>query len=418
MNRQDGSLGPLIPWHAVRALEGIRTPSPFLESSLWTGATLWTRLLGFLQAVLLARWLGPQDFGRFSVLIGWMWLVQQPGDNGLLPMVLRALARAEGPRARLGALLRLGWTGLLAALSVVWALGAWTPPAVRWEIMGLSPFLLLPALWSLAGARLAAAGRLEVAARTVFLSRTLGRALILLAARLGWTALWAAVLLAMALDWLLLERAAGRWGRPLWRRPAGEPWIDRRAWLEAGEMLAIGLLGTLHFRVDSLLLAYLRGPEEVGRYSLAYRFYEAGLLLPTAAISVLLPRVATGRLPRRRILAFLATHGGIAVLLALLVNGIAGPLLRLPFGPAYAAAAPMLRLLAWPGPSSSPGGARDGIGAAANLALHLLLIPRLGGLGAALTTGLSTALIAGLLLLPFRPRGAPPQDPAERFLSR
>lgn len=88
----------------------------------------------------------------------------------------------------------------------------------------------------------------------------------------------------------------------------------------------------------------------------------------------------------------------------------------------------MLRLLAWawiPGFFASLAGtlliargARDGIGAAANLALHLLLIPRLGGLGAALTTGLSTALIAGLLLLPFRPRGAPPQDPAERFLSR
>lgn len=205
-----------------------------MESSLWTGATLWTRLLGFLQAVLLARWLGPQDFERFSVLIGWMWLVQQPGDNGLLPMVLRALARAEGPRARLGALLRLGWTGLLAALSAAWVLGAWTPPAVRWEIMGLSPFLLLPALWSLAGARLAAVGRLEVAARTVFLSRTLGGALILLAAHLGWTALWAAVLLAMAWDWLLLERAAGRWGRP--GNPgsiAARGWRQGRCWPSA-----------------------------------------------------------------------------------------------------------------------------------------------------------------------------------------
>ncbi|MER3400104.1 MAG: hypothetical protein C4313_03050 [Thermoflexus sp.] len=86
MNRQDGSLGPLIPRHAVRALEGICTPSPFLESTLWTGATLWMRrldrragleagemlaigLLGTLyfqvDSLLLAYLRGLKEVGRY-----------------------------------------------------------------------------------------------------------------------------------------------------------------------------------------------------------------------------------------------------------------------------------------------------------------------------------------------------------------
>jgi hypothetical protein len=66
---------------------------------------------------------------------------------------------------------------------------------------------------------------------------------------------------------------------------------------EGLQMLAFGILGSLYAQADSLLLLSLRGSVEAGFYSLAYRFYEAGLLLSNALAVALLPRLA-GRSPR------------------------------------------------------------------------------------------------------------------------
>lgn len=51
----------------------------------------------------------------------------------------------------------------------------------------------------------------------------------------------------------------------------------------------LGIMGLLYFRVDTLLLSYMRGNYETGIYGAAYRFLEAVIFIPIAYSSALFP---------------------------------------------------------------------------------------------------------------------------------
>lgn len=52
------------------------------------------------------------------------------------------------------------------------------------------------------------------------------------------------------------------------------------------------ILGLLYFRIDTVILSYLRGNFEVGLYGAAYRFLEAVIFIPSAFFSALFPVLA------------------------------------------------------------------------------------------------------------------------------
>lgn len=54
----------------------------------------------------------------------------------------------------------------------------------------------------------------------------------------------------------------------------------------------LGVLGLIYFRIDILLLSYLRGAEETGLYGAAYRFLEAVIFIPNAVSAALFPVMA------------------------------------------------------------------------------------------------------------------------------
>ncbi|MDR7574311.1 MAG: polysaccharide biosynthesis C-terminal domain-containing protein, partial [Armatimonadota bacterium] len=201
----------------------------------------------------------------------------------------------------------------------------------------------------------------------------------------------------------------------------GRVWAPEVAW-EGLEMLGFGIVGALYARADSLILLTLKGPVEAGFYGLAYRFYEAGLLLSNAVFTALLPRLATEANPERTVRRALGGALGMATLAAFGITFLADPLIRLPFGATYQPAIPMLRGLVWAWPPaflSSLGAAlwiargRSGhlfrvflLGTILNLTLNGLLIPRWGGMGAALAM-LGSSWGMGALFLPaFRDRSA------------
>lgn len=54
----------------------------------------------------------------------------------------------------------------------------------------------------------------------------------------------------------------------------------------------IGAIGLLYFKIDTLLLSYIKGPVEVGVYSVAYRFFETSSIIPSSVAIVLFPRLS------------------------------------------------------------------------------------------------------------------------------
>lgn len=54
----------------------------------------------------------------------------------------------------------------------------------------------------------------------------------------------------------------------------------------------LGILGLLYFRIDSIILSYLRGSYEVGIYGASYRFLETIIFIPASFAVALFPNMA------------------------------------------------------------------------------------------------------------------------------
>jgi len=89
-----------------------------VQSALWGMALAWSRFLGFFQTLLLAGWLGPADFGRFSALQSGLRFGHESGESGLSMLIIRDLTRGDTPRVSTYMILRgsgsracAGWPG-------------------------------------------------------------------------------------------------------------------------------------------------------------------------------------------------------------------------------------------------------------------------------------------------------------------
>jgi O-antigen/teichoic acid export membrane protein len=126
-------------------------------------------------------------------------------------------------------------------------------------------------------------------ADTVEAAATVTGALLLIHAGAGPEAfLWMYVALKLV-NALMVWAAAGSMGDFSWRpRPALWGPLLRSA-LPLG---LAGLLMALYFRLDVMILARLKPPDDVGQYGAGYRFLEAFTVVPTMVMSVLAPVLA------------------------------------------------------------------------------------------------------------------------------
>lgn len=172
---------------------------------------------------------------------------------------------------------------------------------------------------------------------------------------------------------------------------------------------------TIYGRIDTWLVALLAPAGVSGLYAACYRITETLRLPAQAAGAVTLAdvnRAGSGgaALARHRAVRYL----GLAAIPAVILVVGAEPILRILFGEDFAPAAPILRILALSSLASavvsvlSPTVAvRTGVRFAVavgvvtglNLALNVLLIPHLGGAGAAWANVASEGVLAALLAI-------------------
>ena len=179
------------------------------------------------------------------------------------------------------------------------------------------------------------------------------------------------------------------------------------------------VLTFLTYRMGILLLAYLSGAAAVGYYSVAVTLAESLWILPSSISTVLLPRVASMDQLESKQLTSAVCRGVflLMVVVALIAFVVVRPMIGKLFGSAYLSAREPFALLL-PGSvflSISKITATDLVGrgkpilgayvAAAtlvlNAAVNVLLIPRWGASGAAMAASVSYAFSAILLLAIF-----------------
>jgi PST family polysaccharide transporter len=176
------------------------------------------------------------------------------------------------------------------------------------------------------------------------------------------------------------------------------------------------------------MLGLMSGNEEAGIYSAAARLSEMWYFGPVAVTAATSPRLAAlygrGELERylaatQRLLTALVT---VAFAILVLTAFLAGPLVGLLYGDAYAGTVSVLRVHALSGPFVFAGlGAnqafvdrrltraafvRSVTGAVLNVALNLALIPAYGALGASIAT-LAAYALSGVVLNALRPATRP-----------
>lgn len=363
------------------------------------------RAVGFVVTLYLARTLGVGAYGQIEVALAVFSYLQLLLDGGLDTIAVRTVARDPSSRQRFAANLlgiRLVMAGVLLAGATLLTVSTWGASPV-WALVPRFALAVLPLAASSNWAFQADQHMRAIAARTI-VSQVAYAGLVLTLVHgpgdVGMVPLTfvAGTTLGIA---LLAGWYVRRFGRPriaLERRFLAE--VVPQAWPVA----LSGALRTISYNFDLLIIGFVFPSLGAGLYAAAYRLLSLPLLGYATLSTALLPMMARleGRARLRTSAAQALLVGSSSVTVAVLVHQFARPLLTLTNGPAYGDAAPILALLAWSIPLTAFGSVfrlllltthrqRQDLAVVAtagvlNVALNLLLIPRLGLAGAAMAT--------------------------------
>ena len=257
-----------------------------------------------VTAPILARHLGPLRFGTLTLILTASSLVSVLGDFGLPALAGRDLpALATSDRSEWTArFLSLRWrTAFLAAgasaVVAVLLLRGEMRTAFLAALAGGPAVLLSSAASAVFAASFdpgrsavtEAVGRVAVVAATVVVAVDGGSITAILAAMSA--AHWVGAGFS-----LVLVRQVGRPGPPA----RGDVGVWTPTVRRALPLAVIPVLGVVHARVDTLILAALAGDAELGLYGVMYRILEAALALVAVVGALLVPAIADAVESRQR----------------------------------------------------------------------------------------------------------------------
>lgn len=254
---------------------------------------------GFLVLMLLARGLGPEEFGRLAPALAVMDLGQLLIDTlfaaGAVTVAVRSRpgsaarrdAVATGVVLRAGAGAAFALAVVLASAPLARAMGAGEDAAVIFALAGLAGGCLA-AQGALAGS-LQIAGRFGLVALTTAAKNGLRLALVGVLALAGWLtvdgAAMALSVAAVAALGIALATSAG-WDDGRFQRSAAAEMLAINRWM----MLAA--LAIVSGRLDILLLTALAEPREAAFYAASIQLCVAVGVVSQAIVTTTLPRIA------------------------------------------------------------------------------------------------------------------------------
>lgn len=381
--------------------------------------------VGFVMAVLLARYLGPEQFGVLSYAIAMTAIFASAGHMGLAGLVVREVVRKpEIIPETLGTTFVLKLSGMVVGFALVLLY------ALLFEEIGGTEFWMLLIVasaiffqtfdvveyWfqSQVQARypaIAKSSAVLLAAAIKLLLIFSGAGLMAFAFAHTVQFMFAALLLA------LLYKGTTRLSLTDWTAS----FAKARELLSQGWIIYLGsIFAVIYMKIDQVMLKWMVGAEAVGTYAVAAQLSEAWYFLPTAIVASFFPKLIKlhASEPERFKLRMQQLFDMLfifAIVVAILVTLVAEPLISLLFGAEYQQSASILIIHVWGGVFIFMRalfsrwilieGAlmfsliTQGLGALANIGLNLLLIPHYGGEGAALATVMSYAIASWLALL-------------------
>lgn len=387
-----------------------------------------TLIVGFLATVLVARYLGPEDFGLVSYALSLSSLFAVAGHMGLGGLVVREIVNHPGLRAE-----TLGTAAGLKLLGMgIGFLGLVTYAAFYegiqsiefWAICLAGSALLFNPLevvesWfqAFVQAKYVTATRVvalfATAALKVLLVAVGASALFFVGASL-FQAMLTAILFFLFFNWKAKFRISE------WQFS----WSRARALLSQGWLVYLGsIFAMVYLKIDQVMLRWWHGADAVGVYAVAAQLSEAWYFVPTAIVASFFPKLielrkADQALFYRRFQQLLDLLLAIAVVVALTVVLFANWVILLFFGDNYAESASVLVVHIWAAIFIFMRAAfsrwilienllvfsliTQASGALINVLMNWILIPEYGVQGAAYATLLSYAMSSFFSLILYR----------------
>ena len=324
-----------------------------------TAASLWRILVSFVLQLFIARSLGVEGLGHYTIAMAYLNVSQVLSELGLPTLLVRDLAQHPGQRRaalRTMVLLQLAaafltWGGLFAL--------SWLPvyePVTRYALWIVGASLPLFALSSVsqtlfqAGERMELVMGVEVAINLLIL----GASVAVLATGGGELQLVSVVLFAQAVSAAICLLLL--WRSKLLASPQQPGAIAPAALLrKTVPFLGLSLSDVLMQRIDILLLSVVAGVSVTGIYGAAYNLARVMLKLVQSFWKALYPtlsRLLQQSPAHYRRLADLSLRYGLVLVLPAVAasTAVAPELMHLIYGGKWDAAGPVFRWLVWTTP--------------------------------------------------------------------
>jgi O-antigen/teichoic acid export membrane protein len=311
-----------------------------------------TRLASLALVIVMARVLGPAEFGKFTFAYALATVLGVALEFGITPVLTRAVARNPGATAErwaAAATLKLALLGLAGPLFLAVPLLArrpWDTTAAVW-LLGLA--IALQAFVENGVAVFTAVQRLEheLVVRLVEKGVLVAIGFTALGLGGGLLGVVTAFVLAAGVSLGLATALIHRRLVPLlaWWRPAEARALAR----ELAPVAQAQFLGFATSRLAPVAVALLAGDLAAGHFGAAFRVYDIVLVMPVALVAAVYPELArtSAGHPRFRALATQAVEALLLVAWPVALGLAAGASWLVPwvYGPGYLPAAPVLALL-------------------------------------------------------------------------
>jgi O-antigen/teichoic acid export membrane protein len=324
-----------------------------------TSASLYRIGMSFVLQLLIARRLGVDGLGHYTIAMAYLNVSQVVSELGLPALMVRDLAQAPaGRRSYFRALLAiqsvmalLTW-GVLILLSSVLPYGETTRVGL-WLVGATLPFF---AICSVSQTLFQAGERMELVMWVELLVNTLilGFSVAVLWRGGDELALIAVIIVAQAISAITCIVLVGRSQLLRWEQVPVQ--VKYRPLLrQAMPFFGLSMGDVLLQRLDILLLSIVAGPTVTGIYSAAYSVVRVLMKLVQSFWKALYPtlsRLHTQSEAQYKRLARVSLRYGLLLLLPMATVGavVAGGALNLIFGGDYAASARVFQILIWAAP--------------------------------------------------------------------
>jgi len=379
---------------------------------------LFIKGINFIFIIFLARLIGVQDFGKYSFVTALFGMLSLLANFGLDTLLIRNIARNKTlPSVYLSNSFLIKFIISLLILVIFFILFGFTniiTDYIKRYCFIISCFILIfncatQTIWSFADAYEQMHYRSLLSAFYNFAKTLIG--LVLVFRGYGLIILFLGLLFAEILSFIVTILVVNKALKlPKWE-------IDFNVILnlirDSWPFALLGFLGLIYFRIDIIILSWLKGDEVVGWYNAAYGLLIGLIFLPDSLVTALFPVMSRYyknseqalKLTYQKSIKYLFILGlPIATGVIILANKI----ILFLYGQAYVMAVPALQILGWAILLifiNAPLGrllfsidkqkdvlALSLITVSANIILNLLMIPKLSYIGSGIATFLSEVL--------------------------